>query len=105
MPSCSISFFCDVTMSRIRNLGNFICGCVAEKFEIAFPRRLTANVFYQIAADAVVMSPHGLELGSALGEQLCLALLTSICLVRHQLDALRCSICDDLLNQLARNRL
>jgi len=30
MPRCSISFFCDVTMSRIRNLGNFMRGCAAE---------------------------------------------------------------------------
>ena len=30
MPRCSISFFCDVTMSRIRNFGNFMRGCAVE---------------------------------------------------------------------------
>jgi hypothetical protein len=30
MPRWSISFFCDVTMSRIRNFGNFIRGCAVE---------------------------------------------------------------------------
>ena len=30
MPRWSISFFCEITMSRIRNFGNFMRGCMVE---------------------------------------------------------------------------
>ena len=76
----------------------------AVKSEIAFPRRLSGDVFDQVASKPIVMHTHGFELGRPLVLELGLPGLAAEGLVSHKLDAGCGSVGDDGEHFAARHR-